>query len=361
MTFHGSYAPEDVTFLLKPLTEVENLPPEAKERAMQQGSRHYSEMLTPETLPSARYLALFDAALKANGGQMARDCMILTACIANTISNPILVSLARAGTPVGVVLKHLLSRQLGTDIPHYSISIIRDRGIDNNALNYILQQHHSSGENLVFIDGWTGKGVINRELQQAVENYNLRHNTQIAGRLYVLSDLAGVAWQAASYADYLIPSAILNATVSGLVSRSVLNRQIEADDFHGCLYYREFAQEDRSRYFVKTLLNYADNIPPPLLSVLPNSAEKQQQQTMMQHFIAAECRRYGITDINLIKPGIGEATRVLLRRLPEKVMLQNPAAAEVSHLLALAEEKNVPVEVRPDLPFAASAVIRSMR
>lgn len=360
MTFHGSYAPEDVTFLLKPLDYVDNLPPEAKERAMQQGIRHYSEMLTPETLPSARYLALFDAALQENGMQMAHDCNVLATHIAETIPNPVLVSLARAGTPVGVVLKHLLSRRLASEIAHYSISIIRDRGIDTNALNYILKQHDHSGQNLVFIDGWTGKGVINRELEKAIRDYNFSHKTQIPARLYVLSDLAGVAWQSASYSDYLIPSAILNATVSGLVSRSVLNQQIGENDFHGCLYYRDFAGEDRSRYFVRTLLRYAESLPTETFSV-PDNRCKQQQKTKMQQFIAAQCRQYGIQDINLIKPGIGEATRVLLRRLPEKIIVQNLNDRAVAHLIALAEEKNVPVAIHPDLPFLATAIIRSMQ
>ncbi len=33
-------------------------------------------------------------------------------------------------------------------------------------------------------------------------------------------------------------------------------------------------------------------------------------------------QRYGIGDVNLIKPGIGEATRVLLRRVPRLLLLR---------------------------------------
>ena len=32
-------------------------------------------------------------------------------------------------------------------------------------------------------------------------------------------------------------------------------------------------------------------------------------------------KNFGIDDINLIKPGIGETTRVLLRRIPWKVLI----------------------------------------
>ena len=65
-------------------------------------------------------------------------------------SLPVLVSLARAGTPVGVVLQHILSRHYQQPIAHFSISIIRDRGIDTNALEYILQQGFAP-EQMVFI------------------------------------------------------------------------------------------------------------------------------------------------------------------------------------------------------------------
>jgi hypothetical protein len=34
-------------------------------------------------------------------------------------------------------------------------------------------------------------------------------------------------------------------------------------------------------------------------------------------------RAFGIRDVNLVKPGIGEATRVLLRRLPWKVLVHS--------------------------------------
>ena len=51
--------------------------------------------------------------------------------------------------------------------------------------------------------------------------------------------------------DFLIPSACLNATVSGLISRTVLNdTYIGPNDFHGFKYYKELEQEDLSNFFV---------------------------------------------------------------------------------------------------------------
>ena len=69
---------------------------------------------------------------------------------------------------------------------------------------------------------------------------------------------------------------------------------------------------------------------------------------------------YGIHDMNLIKPGIGESTRVLLRRLPERLLIQRIDNLDVQHLLCLAKEKNVPVTIVPNLPYYAAAIIRSV-
>jgi hypothetical protein len=52
---------------------------------------------------------------------------------------------------------------------------------------------------------------------------------------------------AASAEDYLIPSSILNATLSGLISRSVLNADyIYAQDFHGCVFYQQPIPNNRN-------------------------------------------------------------------------------------------------------------------
>jgi hypothetical protein len=69
--------------------------------------------------------------------------------------------------------------------------------------------------------------------------------------------------------------------------------------------------------------------------------------------------RHGIADVNLIKPGIGEATRVLLRRVPRLLILRDAAAPDTAHLKVLATEKSVPLIVDADLPYQAVSLIRS--
>src|SRR3546814_6905410 len=54
-TFSGSYDPDDVIFLLKP-SSIEPTDIAEKESLIQSGERHYSEMLSVETVPDERYL-----------------------------------------------------------------------------------------------------------------------------------------------------------------------------------------------------------------------------------------------------------------------------------------------------------------
>lgn len=353
--FHGSYLPHQVQFLLKPI-EMQWVDVAEKERLIQSGQKHYSEMLSPEALPSAAYWQCFEAACAQYLPQMAEDCLRLAALIANAREAPVLLSLARAGTPVGVALQAILSAHYGQQVPHFSLSIIRDRSIDANALRYVLAQGFAP-EQLVFIDGWTGKGVISRELQRSIAAFNQTQGCQISSDLFVLSDLAGVTPFAATSEDYLIPSAILNACVSGLISRSILNEQIGEQDFHGCVYFADWQTRDVSQRFIAQLLSHIADKPLPEVLPLPTATRAE----ISRRFIAATQAEFGIANVNLIKPGIGEATRVLLRRLPQLLLLQNAALPALQHLQQLAAEKQVPIAIRTDLPYLAAAVIKEKR
>jgi Protein of unknown function (DUF2983). len=362
--FHGSYLPEDVTFLLKPIS-LPLLPVAEKERRIQSGDYHYSEMLSPEQPPSQRYLDLFHLAMRRGCGRFARHVSLLAKAVNEQIGGPVtLVSLARAGTPVGVLLRRELHDRYGRDVRHYSVSIIRDRGIDENALLHIIGPEKRTQESIVFVDGWTGKGVISRELDKAVAGFNRRHGTKISSSLFVVADLCGAAHTAATCEDYLIPSSVLNGPISGLVSRSVLNRDhIGPEDFHGCVYFREFAEQDLSVWFIDTVMEAMrspgeadkDAGPVPTREVL---AALRKTST---GFIEKTMERYGVLTENYVKPGIGEATRVLLRRTPHLLLLRNRDDPDVRHLLLLAEEKQVPVSLDEGLPYKAAALIRNLR
>ncbi len=361
--FSGSYPPNDVHFLLKPI-EVDSTPLWEKERLIQQKNCHYSEMITHESLPSPLYLDLFHKIFTQNKAQLAQDLVTLALEINQQKQGEIiLISLARAGTPIGVLLKRILQRHFKRKCQHYSISIIRDRGIDHNALQYILH-HHTNIEGFTFIDGWTGKGVIAHELNQSVLVFNQHYHTAINSDLYVLNDIAGVAAVTASFDDYLIPSSLLNSIVSGLISRSILNKKyIGDDDFHGCLYYKQFLAADLSRWFIDETMIMVDEV---FISAQKKFDTPQKHDLkayinqQSSNFIQQIKTEYGIQNVNLIKPGIGEATRVLLRRVPDYLILKNRQAPQTRHLTLLAKEKQITMIENPQMPYQATAIIKEM-
>lgn len=356
--FCGSYEPDDVSFLLKPISMTHTEVWE-RERIMQVEGKHYSEMIPKEYLPSSQYQEVFYNALTLNKHKLAQHILALANRL-NEKENLVLVSLARAGTPIGVLLKRTLRDFFSRNVPHYSISIILERGIDDNALHYILSQHDKQGTDIVFIDGWTGKGGIARELQKWVTAFNQKYHTRIATDLYVIADIGGYATVAVTNEDYVIPSALLNATINGLISRTILNKAyIEPNDFHGCKFYSEFCDNDLSLWYVEQLMSEIKTIDKP--SRCPDNINREQLQKANQVFVNRLMTTYQIKDIKLIRPGIGEAIRVLLRRIPNLILVQDQNSPEIAPFLVLAEEKQVAVEEMKDMPYKATGIISQVK
>ena len=350
--FSGSYAPSDVTFLLTPL-DLPTVPIAEKERQMRSGQRHYSELLSTEAAPSAAYLAAYHSALASNGARLAGDIAALAAALAKRACGPrglALASFARAGTPIGVLLARALAR-LGAAPAHYSISIIRDRGIDPAALDHIAARHDPA--DIVFVDGWTGKGAIASELRSAERLPALG----IAPYLVVDADPAGQADLAATGEDYLIPSGILNGIVSGLVSRSVRTADLLPGQFDGCRILHELAPHDLSRAFVDQIDAQMARLPAAAPARWSN-AERQAHAALAAQTIARLSAEYGVADLNRIKPGLAEATRAVLRRSPRHVLAADPADPALAHLAVLCAERQVPLRAAGNLgPYRAVALL----
>jgi hypothetical protein len=349
--FSGSYATEDVTFLLKPVA-LAPTPVADKERLIQSGRRHYSEMIAPEALPAPAYLALYAAAERRNRGRLAQDVANLAGQLAERASGReiVIASLARAGTPIGVLLLRQLLR-LGVPAFHYSISIIRDRGIDEQALRYIAARHDPA--DVIFVDGWTGKGAIAGELRRSLAGAALGFRPTLA----VIADPAGEADLAASAEDYLIASGLLNAVVSGLVSRTILSMEtVGPGDFHACVFYPQWRAQDLSRAFADSVSALAVTL---TREPLPDhQARRPGLRAGCEAMIADVATRAGVADRNRIKPGIAEATRAFLRRVPDRLFLRDPDDPDVAHLIHLAGMAEVAVErLRHDSAYRAVAVI----
>lgn len=355
--FSGSYAPDEVTFLLRRL-RLETTPLEQREQKIQSGHSHYSEMIGPEDAPTRERLRLFRECLVTNGARMATDIATLADALAASVvgGELTIVSIARAGTPVGVLLLHRL-RQTAPHlrVTHYSISVIRDRGVDLVALRWIISRH--SPATLRFVDGWTGKGTIAGELKRSLAAWK-EAPTNLDPGLWVPLDVCGVASFAASSQDYLIPSTLLGGTISGLISRSVLPRG-EESQLHGCVSLHHLRRHDLSRWFVKKMIIKMNCIPPGS-SPPPNASGGPARHAETTNCLAETMTRHGIQDANRVKLGIGETVRVLLRRLPHVVCLSpDSPAADAQMIRCLAALRDVPVESVPALAFDALAVIAS--
>lgn len=319
----SSYAPDEVGWLLQDLSDTElEAPTEEREEAIQSGGAHYAESLPVEYQPSDQYQELFKAALELSAARVARAVGTVTETVlAERTPRPVLVSLARAGTPVGVLMRRWARHRHGIDLPHYAVSIVRGRGIDANALRW-LAAHHDPAD-VVFVDGWTGKGAITRELSAALAEFD-GFDPEIA----VLADPGGCVRTYGTREDFLIPSACLNSTVSGLISRTVLRADLVGpEDFHGAKFYRELADTDVSGHFLDTVAAHFDEVADAVDAEVKELLAADRAPTW-EGWAAVEriSEEYGIHDVNLVKPGVGETTRVLLRRVPWKILAKRGRA-----------------------------------
>ncbi|WP_340538575.1 cysteine protease StiP family protein [Nocardioides sp. GXZ039] len=354
----GSYAADDVTWLLKDLSDADlEAPVEQREAAIQAGTAHYAESLPVEYQPSAEYTALFEKALAEQSRRVALAAAVLVHLIVDLRGrDAVLVSLARAGTPIGILLRRY-ARRLGLDLPHYTMSIVRGRGLDTVALRY-LAEHHDPAD-VVFVDGWTGKGAISRELTAACIEAEQSLGVRFDPSLAVLADPGSSTDVYGTRDDFLIPSACLNSTVSGLVSRTVLNdRLIGPDDFHGAKFYAELAPGDVSRRYLDVVESHFDDVAPEARAQAARLLGADRSPTWSGWKAVEEVSAgYGIGDVNLVKPGVGETTRVLLRRVPWRVLVRPDRRHELGHVELLAEQRGVPVEVVDDLAFSCMGLI----
>ena len=369
----GSYLASDVTVLLDIVNKdaVADVPVRQKEVLIQSGQRHYSDMLTLEHAPTARHEQLYQQALEQGTTRTATDIANLAYTLHHTFQQTVsperplvFVSLVRAGLPVGVLLQRAL-----TDIDssyalpsvHYGISIIRDRGLDAVALQMILDAHPNSA--IVFVDGWTGKGAIYQELSRSLDVFsnpnhpnfaNIFHQGADVIPLLTLADPAGVAWLAASEEDWLIPSGLLNSTVSGLISRSLYTEP--QSGLHRSVFYDNLVQVDHSLAFIDHIDTARRALSTPLQYLQTFKQPRYQTATLIDT-LAAE---YDISNRNRIKPTIAEATRAILRRDPERILLATANHPDTVLLRHLCSERDIKIDVVGNkiLPYQAITLIQ---
>jgi len=208
---------------------------------------------------------------------------------------------------------------------------VRGLGIDTVALDHVAARHDTS--KVMFVDGWTGKGAIVKELQAALLAYGVAGGAAFPDDLAVIADPGAAALHFGTREDILIPSACLNSTVCGLVSRTVYSRELIAPGtFHGAKVYRELAPEDRSAQFL-------DAVSGQFPAVAPEVGARSPSANRAVTFRGLE---------------------ELLRRLPWQVLVHPDREEQLAHLFLLAEERGVPVVRRSDMSYSAVGLVRPL-
>jgi hypothetical protein len=365
--FHGSYNADDVTFLLTPIKVT-------KEQHFGYRSinnpKDDPEAWASEYSMSSLYMFMVRDAISRNAERVAMDTLRLAAGINNKVTGEIVVvSLVRAGTPIGVLV-HRALKMMGRESYHYSISATRKRGSDPSALDFILTRHKA--ESIVFIDGWTGKGYIAGELYESVAGYNRTRGVNIDPTLHVLADLAGAAGLASTSDDYLIPSAMLRATICGLISASMLDSDAAEGSSPDCCYYFESLEEhDMSQFYVDAIFEQmkakaafinllTQSVPGLEFKFNPvNPLAKRISDAFVDDIVA----KYTLSSRNQVKPGICEANRALLTRSAARMTLllgkvEDGHGHEVLNLHYLASWKSIHIQEDVQMPYHAAVIIR---
>lgn len=335
----SSYKSSDCVFLLKDLLDVvETVTIEEKERRIANGE-NYSEMLSLEESVPTEVRGLFLDMVNDEAEKLAKYVGIISDAVYDLHGDDlVIVSLARAGSPIGVLMKKFLAFKYEVEVPHYSVSIIREKGIDENALLYILEKH--KGCKIAFVDGWTGKGSIKAELDKSIKAFNEKHGTDLNDDLVVLADPARKASIYGTREDICIPNACLNSTVSGLVSRTVHSSEfIGSGDFHGAIFYKELVDEDFSNDFIRMVSRvFTKDLP---------DVDFQAPELGFVDGVIATLTEKGVIpeglDLKKLKFSIGETSRAFIRRIPVVMFVQDKTNPDLRFVLHMAEKKGIPV------------------
>ncbi|MEJ2860211.1 phosphoribosyltransferase domain-containing protein [Actinomycetospora flava] len=349
----GSFARDEVGWLLSDLDgHALETPTAAREDAISAGTS-YAASLPVERGPSPRYARVVARALERSAEPVAAAVGVLAdRLLARRGSGAVLVSLARAGTPVGVLVRRWAARVRGVALPHYALSVVRGRGLDRAALGALLAAHDPAA--LVLLDGWTGAGGIADEVRADLDRYARETGTVVDPTVAVLADPAHRSPLYGTREDLLVPQACLNATVSGLVSRTVARADLLGPGaYDGAKFYAGLAVGDRTAAFLDVVSDRFPArapLPPPGAAPDGRGARYLAALAAERGDLGGGCRR--------LRGGVGETLRVLLRRDPAGVLLAPDAGPELDPVRRLCAERGVPS--RP-LPACAGGIASPYR
>lgn len=319
----------DVEILFTDITDTAKTEKmEARELFIKCGAKAY-EMIPFEDIPSEDEMLFYEKALRL----FADDTATAVKCVAEKIyqqkgKDVVLISLARGGIPAGILIKRYLEKKYKFNIPHYALTLIGTMGIDEKALESVLEKFNPS--RIQFIDGWTGKGAIVRALNKALQKYE-----GVSGELAVLSDPANLIYLSGTKNDILIPSACLNAPLVGLMSRSIPLK----DSFFGAVFFEKLLDYDKTYDFINTIESHFD--------YSGCSFEYKEYFGDGLSEVQKIAKDFGILDIHFIKPGMGETMRALIRKKPDVILLKKDTNKYTDFIREIALNNDICVKEYP--------------
>ncbi|MFB9551093.1 phosphoribosyltransferase domain-containing protein [Nocardioides luteus] len=339
----GTYERDDVAWLLKDLSSDAAEPP------------------AEESLEDHR--ALFDETLSASAQRVAYAVgMVTEQVLAWRGQDAVLVSLVRSGIPIGVLMRRWAQRVHGLDLPHYAISMVHGRGIDQTALAY-LAAHHDPAR-VMFVDGWTGTGAIARELAASVEKANSTLHAHLPApfspELAVLADPGRSVSVYGTREDFLTPSACLGSAVSGLVSRPVVDDdRVGPNDFNGAVFHSGLDSVDVSKTFIDKVAARFPIVRTKVMLDLGAHLGGDHTPTWAGWDAVEEAaEKFGDGDVSLVQAGVDETMRLLLHGDAAKILVNPARDAELGVIKKIAESHGVPLERVSGLPYSCLGLQR---
>ena len=116
----------------------------------------------------------------------------------------------------------------------------------------------------------------------------------------------------------------------------------------------EWTFEYSTESFTGTELDYARDVCDDVV------VSKEERQQVTKKFMNTIMTVYSVSNINRVKPGIAEATRIMLRRTPDLLMVKDMQHVDTAHLIQIAIEKGIEIVVIEDMPFGACSIIHDL-
>lgn len=324
----SSYKKTDVELLLTDLTDkVDPISIEQKRQMEKQGI-DVKDIVTDEFPIDEKY---YDLCLK-NTPMYAKQTAIAVGNLAEQIfskrsENVVLVSLLRAGTLIGILVKRYLKNKYNINVYHYSISVPKD--VNQNEMKYILSKHKA--KDILFIDSWTGKGTTTNKIRNFAEQIE-----GLSSDLAVLSDAINISSFCGVREDIAIPQAPFNACITGLVGIPTSSQKyLNKDDYTGSIYLDYLEKIDITNWYIDLIEENFDY-------ELCNSDNYEENPIPFEE-LDEICMNHKI-ELKELNPGINEAGRALLRRKIKKLLVKDLNDIQILQIKEIAELKGIEVE-----------------